>query len=75
MPDPNGLDVHDIVIANSPTFDRAGRMVNNTVVTFGIGDHGPFTLVYGPGEATPDRVNADIAAHVRDIRAVVVRPT
>lgn len=74
MPDPQGLDVHDLAISHAPTFDRNGRMTNNTVVSYMVGTHGPFNLTYGPDQATPDRVNADIAKHVADIRAIVVRP-
>ena len=74
MADQNGLDVHDISMSHAPVFDRNGRMSNNTVVTYHVGDHGPFNLTYAPGEATPAKVNADIDKHVADIRAITVRP-
>lgn len=74
MPDPNGLDVHDIRIAHVPSFDRDGKQINNTVVTYSVGDQGPFYLTYASADATPDRVNADIAKQVQDLRAIVVRP-
>jgi hypothetical protein len=74
MADPQGLDVHDIMMTSNPTFDNRGQMMSNTMVSFMVGNHGPFTLTYGPGEFTPDRANGDIEKQVRDIRAVVMRP-
>jgi hypothetical protein len=74
MPDPDGLDVHDVRMSHTPVYDNNGRMQNNTVVTYQVGDHGPFHLVYGPGAATPAQVNGDIDRHVADLRAIVKRP-
>ena len=74
MPDPNGLDIHDVLIAHSPTFDRNGQMQTNTTITYSVGSHGPFHLLYGPGQMTADKVNADMAKQVQELRAIVVRP-
>lgn len=74
MPDPDGLDVRVEEVAESPAFDRNGRPVSNTTVRYFVGAHGPFFLTYAPGEMSADRVNADIASKVQQLRAVVVRP-
>jgi hypothetical protein len=74
MPDPNGLDVHDIHVAHVPSFDRDGKQINNTVVTFSVGTHGPFMKTYPSGDVKPDVVNGDIAKQVAELRAIVVRP-
>jgi cytochrome oxidase Cu insertion factor (SCO1/SenC/PrrC family) len=74
MPDPNGLDVHDIQVAHVPSFDQNGKPLNHTVVTYHVGPHGPFVHTYKSGEVTPDQVNGDINKQVADLRAIVVRP-
>lgn len=74
MPDPNGLDVHDMQVAHVPSWDKDGKQINNTVVTFHVGPHGPFVHTYPSGQATPDQVNGAIAKQVADLRAIVVRP-
>lgn len=71
MPDPDGLDVHEVVVAHAPAFDQSGKMTHNTLVSYRVGPHGLFHLVYPPGQATPDKVNADIDKQVQEVRAIV----
>lgn len=74
MPDPQGLDVHDVLVSSVPSFDSNGRPVSSIVVTYSVGPHGPFPLVYSGPRPTPEQVNADIDKHVAEIRAIVMRP-
>jgi hypothetical protein len=74
MPDPNGLDVHDIQIAHVPSFDKDGKTLHNTVVTFHVGQHGPFVHTYQGAQPAADKVNADIDKQVQSVRSIVVRP-
>jgi hypothetical protein len=71
MADENGnaqFAVHDVAISNQPQFNRAGVPTTVQVVTFWIGDHGPFQLTYAAGQGTPDKVRSDIASQVADLR-------
>jgi hypothetical protein len=52
-------------------FDSVTLMpTRNKVVTFMVGHHGPFTLIYTPEHYSAERVNADIAAQVDTLRAM-----
>lgn len=70
MPDPQGLDVHDLVIAHNPVFDAQGRRTNQTQVTYSIGPHGPFVLTYDAGQATAEQIKGDIDRQIGMIRAL-----
>lgn len=48
------LEVHDVVVRQQPTFSQGGAIGQQVVVSYMVGDHGPFTLTYSPQEFTPE---------------------
>jgi hypothetical protein len=63
--------VNILSVKDSPGFDLATLTPrNNKVVTFTVGDHGPFTLTYKAGEYTQDRVQQDIQQEVDTLRGI-----
>ena len=71
MPDPQGLDVHDIQQTEQTVFLADGSTVRMTLVRFSIGKHGPFTLSFEPGAATADAVRAAIQSKQADLRRIL----
>jgi hypothetical protein len=70
MADVQGLDVHDTQVSEVTRYDAQGRPVRFTVVTYSIGNHGPYTMEYAADQATPDRVNADMDKRIAALRAI-----
>ena len=58
--DPQGLNVHDIVISQVPAYTAAGAQILNTQVKFSVGTHGPFTLTFPAGSDTAAAISASI---------------
>jgi hypothetical protein len=75
MPDPQGLDVHDMVMSNQPQFTRTGGVRQVTVVTYYVGDHGPFTLTYNQGDDNAERITSDIQHQVAEMRRIMQMQT
>lgn len=48
--------------------------MNTKVVTYMVGDNGPFTLYYPAGTYTPETVQADIQKEVDTLRALGAIP-
>lgn len=74
MPDaqpPTDFTVHDVLISNQTQFDRAGAPSQVSVVTYYVGSHGPFTLTYRIGEGKPEKVRADMAEQVKQLRELL----
>lgn len=62
--------IHDVTVSDQPTFGPAGNVGTSTVVQYWVGTHGPFRLAYPKGEATADRINADMNQQVVLLRQV-----
>lgn len=46
--------IHDVKVGQLNLFDRNTNAYKVTQVTMWVGDHGPFTQLFGPGQAYPD---------------------
>lgn len=64
------FNVHDVTMSDQPAFSPTGQVGTATVVQYYVGLHGPFRLSYPKGEATADRINADINQQVVLLRSV-----
>jgi hypothetical protein len=71
---PQDFNVHDVNVRDTPSFGIGGTVGTNTVVTFHVGAHGPFTLTYKKEQATGAQIQQDIDAQVRTLRAIVGEP-
>jgi hypothetical protein len=60
--------VTGVRIRQTPQLNNAGQVSTFTIVTFGVGPHGPFTLAYASGTATAAQILQDITARVNAIR-------
>ena len=56
--------IHDVNQADQPSFGPTGTVQLMRVVTFYVGSHGPFRLVYPKDQGTADRINADMNQEV-----------
>ena len=65
---PNPYQVTGLIIKQIATLDQNGRPINSVTVTFSVGRHGPFTVVFPAGGATPDAVRDVITAQVNSLR-------
>jgi len=72
MADPQGLDVHDVMMSHQPQFTRTGGVRQMTVVTYYVGDHGPFMLSYNQGDDSADRITSDINHQEAELRRIVM---
>ena len=64
------LTVHDIAVSEQTTFAPGGGAAVQKRVSYFVGTHGPFTLVYNKADGTAARIKADIQAQVDDLRSV-----
>jgi hypothetical protein len=69
--DANALQVHDIHQRQIPRFTNNGGVVSDTVVDFMVGEHGPYTLRYNGADPGAEKIRADIAHRVQDLRALL----
>jgi len=69
--DSNGsYAVSNVIVRQSPQLGPTGAVTQTTVVSFMVGEHGPFSLTWpGPAPA-PSDVVAAITAQVERIRAL-----
>lgn len=64
-----------VSVKDSPGFDISTLMArNNKVVTYMVGDHGPFTLTYRAGEYNQAQVEQDIQVEVDTLRGLGALP-
>jgi len=66
MAGPN-YQVTNIRVRQSPRLDANGTAYSATIVTFMVGPHGPFQLVFGPGQGTQQAITAGITATVNQL--------
>lgn len=64
------LQAHDVTIRQQPQFTPGGTVAVHTLVTFYVGNHGPFTLDYAPGHYSPEAVTTDIGKRVRELQTI-----
>lgn len=58
-------------IRQSPQLGANGRVQTYTLVTYMVGDNGPFVLAYAPGFATQAQITKDITTQVQLIQALM----
>jgi hypothetical protein len=64
-----------VSVKDQPGFNTTTlQPMNSKVVTFMVGEHGPFTLYYAAGTYTTEHVQADIQAEVDTLRALGAIP-
>ena len=67
---PGQFDIHRITVADTMATMHGGVTIGAKLVSYFIGDSGPFVLRYHPDEYTAERVTADMAAEVAKLRAI-----
>lgn len=73
MADVNELKPRSIVIRDETSVAPDSFGQSNTIVTFFVGSHGPFRLVYKKDQATSTKINADIEHQVVELRRITER--
>jgi len=68
MPDPQGLEVHDVVVRETPSIGLTGAIGRTTVLQFHVGRHGPFIRSVPSHQATPEWMRREMADQVRALR-------
>lgn len=64
----SAYQVSALRVREVPRLNATGQPTVTILVSFMVGINGPFELAYNPGENTPARVLADIAAKVSELR-------
>jgi hypothetical protein len=57
---PDEYAIHDVQQSDQPSFGMNGSVQMMRVVTYYVGPHGPFRLVYPKDQATADQINHDM---------------
>lgn len=73
-PSPSSLDplaVNSVKIQDGTRFLSTGGTQKVTTVTYWLGRHGPFELVYPQGTATSVQINNDINARKNELSQVM----
>jgi len=61
--------VSGVKVTQGLLLDRNGRPATAFTVTFSVGIHGPFTVMFSPESATPENIRDAILAQVNALRA------
>jgi hypothetical protein len=64
------LQPRDFTIRHTMQPNTRGQFEQHTIVTFYLGDHGPFTFDYPPGKYTSDAVRADVVHQITELRRI-----
>jgi hypothetical protein len=64
----NPYQVRGVTVRQAAQLGEDGRPYMATVVTFYVGQNGPFTTTFAPGQATAQAVVAAITATVNQLR-------
>lgn len=71
MPTEPNTQINSEVVTERTAFKPTGAPFRETVVTFRVGDHGPFQFIVPTSEFTIEKAKAAMQAKQRDIRALV----
>lgn len=69
MPQPD-FTIKNINVSHQFRPDNKGNLVSTKVVTFSIGDHGPFTKEYPGDTGTSQAIKADILAQQQELQSI-----
>jgi hypothetical protein len=61
------FQVTNVMVRQSPRLDATGKVFTSTVLSFYVGPHGPFTVTFGPGQATTAQIMAVITSTVNQL--------
>ena len=64
------LTVKNIYVGHVQGFDEKGNPQTMKQLRFTVGDHGPFTINYPPGQGTASKMKADIQAQVDELASL-----
>ena len=64
------LQPRDFQVKHTLQPNPQGKFEQHTIVTFWIGDHGPFTYDYPPGQYSADMVRADVVHQITELRRI-----
>lgn len=71
MADPDGLDVNNLrITARTQAPPGGGAPVRYNVVTYNVGQHGPFEHLFAPKDFTAANVKQAITAQTQAIREI-----
>jgi hypothetical protein len=70
MPDQPNFNVHDINVRHQTTPDGKGGFGTTKIVTFSVGEHGPFQKTYSEADGTSARIKSDIQAQVAELQDI-----
>lgn len=62
--------VSNLLVRPGSVTGPGGAFSRQVVVSFNVGTHGPFTLVYAGAAVDPAKLAADIRAQVDQLRAI-----
>lgn len=62
--------VGNLLIRPAPVIGPGSAITRQITVSFNVGAHGPFTLVYPGAAVDPAKLAADIRAQVDQLRAI-----
>ncbi len=65
------LEIKNVIVRSQPTFSPGGAIGQQVVVTYYVGDHGPFHLQYEPKMFTPEKARADMEHQVVQLRRLL----
>lgn len=70
MYDANSTEVHGMVVSHQTRLG-GGQALPITIVTYYVGQHGPFTAEFAQGQDSSTAIKAVIQAKVNDIRQLL----
>ena len=65
------LKPKDISQSERPYYDANGRLSRTVILTFFVGDHGPFIRQFTADEATPEKLRTVIQDKVSELRQLL----
>ena len=71
IPSTDPLVVNSVKIQDGTRFLTSGGVQKVTTVTYWLGRHGPFELVYPQGQVSAMQINGDITARKNDLSQVL----
>jgi hypothetical protein len=63
--------VTNLRVRQSPQLDASGNVFQATLVSFNVGPHGTFTVMFPPGAGSTQAITDAITATVNNIKALV----
>lgn len=68
---PQDLKLRDVMVHDRPHYGPGNAITSETVVTYYVGAHGPFTDVYPAPEYTPEKARAAMEARMAGLHTLL----